>query len=220
MTHTVRIIAVDNITHDVKRVLIEKPLDYHFEPGQATEVAINKPGMENQKRPFTFTSLPADDHLELVVKMYQGEGVTQAFDELNTNDELLIGEPWGSISYKGPGYFIAGGAGVTPFISILRKLEADGKLEGQVLMLSNKTEKDIILEVEFRQMLGLKFINTLTQEQNDRYFQGRIDKNFLEKFVTDYSGYFYVCGTQGMTKDVIKTLKELGVKDDQLVYEK
>jgi NAD(P)H-flavin reductase len=99
-------------------------------------------------------------------------------------------------------------------------LEADGKLEGQVLMLSNKTEKDIILEVEFRQMLGLKFINTLTQEQNDRYFQGRIDKNFLEKFVTDYSGYFYVCGTQGMTKDVIKTLKELGVKDDQLVYEK
>ncbi len=219
MTHTVRIIAIDNVTHDVKRIVTEKPEGYTFEPGQATEVAINKEGFQDEKRPFTFTSLPEDEHLELIVKMYETEGVTQEFDKLNTGDELLIGDAWGTIRYKGPGYFIAGGAGVTPFIAILRKLEKDGKIEGNTLLYSNKKERDIILEVELRQMLGLKFVNTLTQEKNEKYFNGRIDKKFLQDHVKDLSKYFYVCGTMEMTENVLKNLKELGVKEEQLVYE-
>ncbi|HKK60518.1 MAG TPA: FAD-binding oxidoreductase [Salinivirga sp.] len=219
MTHTVRIIAIDNVTHDVKRIVAEKPEGYTFEPGQATEVAINKEDFKDEKRPFTFTSLPEDEHLELIVKMYEREGVTQKFDQLNTDDELIIGDAWGSIRYKGPGYFIAGGAGVTPFIAILRKLEKDGKMEGNTLLYSNKEERDIILEVELRQMLGLKFVNTLTQEKNEQYFHGRIDKKFLQDHVKDFSKYFYVCGTMEMTEEVLKNLKELGVKEEQLVYE-
>ncbi|WP_462281639.1 FAD-binding oxidoreductase [Salinivirga cyanobacteriivorans] len=219
MTHTVRIIAIDNVTHDVKRIVAEKPEGYTFEPGQATEVAINKEGFKDEKRPFTFTSLPEDEHLELTIKMYEREGVTQEFDNLQTNDELLIGDSWGTISYKGPGYFIAGGAGVTPFIAILRKLEKDGKIEGNTLLYSNKKERDIILEIELRQMLGLKFVNTLTQEKNEQYFHGRIDKKFLQDHVKDFSKYFYVCGTMEMTEEVLKNLKELGVKEEQLVYE-
>jgi predicted ferric reductase len=35
---------------------------------------------------------------------------------------------FGAIEYKGEGVFIAGGAGVTPFIAILRQLQADDKL--------------------------------------------------------------------------------------------
>ena len=219
MTYTVRIIAIDNVTHDVKRIVAEKPEGYTFEPGQATEVAINKEGYKDKKRPFTFTSLPEDEHLELIVKMYETEGVTQMFDQLDTDDELIIGDAWGSIRYKGPGYFIAGGAGVTPFIAILRKLEKDGKMEGNTLLFSNKKERDIILEVELRQMLGLKFVNTLTQEKNEQYFHGRINKKFLQDHVKDFSKYFYVCGTMEMTEEVLKNLKELGVKEAQLVYE-
>jgi ferredoxin-NADP reductase len=45
MTHKVRVIAADLLTHDVKRIIVEKPEGYSFEPGQATEVAINKPGL-------------------------------------------------------------------------------------------------------------------------------------------------------------------------------
>lgn len=218
MTHTVRIIAIDNVTHDVKRIVTEKPEDYTFEPGQATTVAINKEGFKDQKRPFTFTSLPIDGHLEFAVKTYPHEGVTQKLNDLNTDDELLIDDPFGTISYKGPGYFIAGGAGITPFIAILRKLEKDDQMEGNTLIYSNKEERDIILEVELRQMLGLKFVNTLTRENNEKYFHGRIDKQFLKDHVKDFNKHFYVCGTMQMTKDVLKSLKELGVKDEQLVY--
>jgi predicted ferric reductase len=40
--------------------------------------------------------------------------------KLKHGDELIIRDVWGAIEYKGEGVFIAGGAGVTPFIAILR----------------------------------------------------------------------------------------------------
>ncbi|HBQ61098.1 MAG TPA: flavodoxin reductase, partial [Balneolaceae bacterium] len=44
MAHTLRIIDVQDVTHDVKQFTLEKPDGYEFEPGQATEVAIDKEG--------------------------------------------------------------------------------------------------------------------------------------------------------------------------------
>jgi ferredoxin-NADP reductase len=219
MAHKVRIIATDLVTHDVKRIIVEKPKGYTFEPGQATEVSINKPGLEDQKRPFTFTSLPKDEHLELIVKMYEREGVTQAFNELDTNDELLIGDAWGSIKYQGSGYFIAGGAGLTPFLAIFRDLEDKGELNGNTLLYSNKFEKDIIQEIELEEMIGLKMVNTLTREKKEKYLHGRIDEAFLKQYVEDFSKKFYVCSTMEMTNDVIKILKSLGVNEGQIIYE-
>ena len=69
-TNTVTIQSIDNITHDVIKIVTGKPVGYTFEPGQATEISINIDGWEQQKKPFTFTSLPSDDHLEFTIKTY------------------------------------------------------------------------------------------------------------------------------------------------------
>jgi ferredoxin-NADP reductase len=52
----------------------------------------------------------------------------------------------GRIEYKGEGVFIAGGAGVTPFIAILRQLQAENKIANNKLIFTNKTANDIILK--------------------------------------------------------------------------
>jgi predicted ferric reductase len=55
--------------------------------------------------------------------------VTTGYKKLGKlKHELIIRDVWGAIEYKGEGVFIAGGAGVTPFIAILRQLQADDKL--------------------------------------------------------------------------------------------
>jgi predicted ferric reductase len=106
---------------------------------------VNKPGWTNEKRPFTFTSLNSDDHLEFTIKSYTDhDGVTNQVAGLVAGDELILDEPWGAIAYKGAGYFIAGGAGITPFIAILRQLHKENKLAGNKLFFSNKTAADII----------------------------------------------------------------------------
>ena len=60
--------AVDKITHDVYKITTTKPAGYSYIPGQATELAINKTQWSDEKRPFTFTSLPTDSHLEFIIK--------------------------------------------------------------------------------------------------------------------------------------------------------
>src|SRR3954453_16883459 len=131
MEQVIKIKAIERVTHNVKRFQCEKPEGYYFVPGQATEVSINKEGWKEEKRPFTFTSLNDSPYLEFTIKIYSDHpGVTNELDTLAPGDELLVRDIWGAIEYKGPGYFIAGGAGITPFIAILRQLKRENKLNG------------------------------------------------------------------------------------------
>src|SRR5204863_6126511 len=61
--YKVKIFSIAKVTHNVRRFRFEKPEGYHFNPGQATEVSINKPGWEEERRPFTFTCLNDDPFL-------------------------------------------------------------------------------------------------------------------------------------------------------------
>jgi len=120
--HIVKILKTEMVTHNVKRFTLEKPKNYSFISGQATDVSINKPGLENELRPFTFTCLNTDPYLEFTIKIYKGHnGVTEKLLDVNSGDELILHDVFGAINYQGPGLFIAGGAGITPFISILRQ---------------------------------------------------------------------------------------------------
>ncbi|MEX2233818.1 MAG: flavodoxin reductase [Cyclobacteriaceae bacterium] len=157
--HIVKIKVINKVTYDVLQIKTEKPNSFNFDPGQATEVAINKTGWENERRPFTFTCLPSDTFLEFTIKTYPArKGVTNELLQLNVNDELILHDVFGTIIYKGEGIFIAGGAGVTPFISILRYLNSRNEIRNNKLIFANKTRKDIILGQEFKQILNNNFL--------------------------------------------------------------
>lgn len=219
--YTVKILGIKQLTHDVKQLLLEKPEGYSFVPGQASNVSVNKEGWKDEGRPFTFTGLPDDDHLEFIIKIYPShEGVTSEIGDLKKGDEFIIREPWGAINYDGEGVFIAGGAGVTPFIAIIRQLRKEGKLSGNKLIFANNTSKDIILKDEFSDMLKEdNFINILAEEERDDYYNGFVDKDFLKEHVDDFDKMFYVCGPPPMMKAVLSDLKELGVDDTQIIKE-
>ena len=221
MSYHVKILDVHSLTHDVKRITTVKPEGYSFNPGQATEVSVDIEGYREEKRPFTFTSLPSDKTLEFTIKSYHDhDGVTQKIDSLSAGDEFIIDDAWGAIEYKGKGTFIAGGAGITPFIAILHDLKAKDQLEGHRLLFSNKTEKDVIMGAEFSRMLGEDFISVLTQEEHKGHAYGRIDSDFLKKHVNYFSEQFYVCGPDGMVKDINELLENMGADTDSLVFEK
>src|ERR1043165_3397863 len=130
MEEIVTIEKITQVTHNVKSFQLTKPEGYRFEPGQATEVSINKDKWKDERRPFTFTSLNAWPYLQFTIKIYDDHnGVTNQLGKLKEGDELIIRDVWGAIAYKGEGYFIAGGAGITPFIAILRQLNSDNLIK-------------------------------------------------------------------------------------------
>jgi len=96
--HIVKVINTAFVTHNVKRFTLQKPGGYTFISGQATDVSINKPGLEEDLHPFTFTCLNTDDHLEFTIKIYKGHnGFTEKLLDVNKGDELIIHEVFGAI---------------------------------------------------------------------------------------------------------------------------
>jgi ferredoxin-NADP reductase len=221
MEEIVKLLSIRNVTHDVRAYQIVKPDNYHFEPGQATDVSINTPKWKDEKRPFTFTALNEWPYLEFTIKSYKDhDGVTNALYQLQPGDELIIRDVWGAISYKGEGYFIAGGAGITPFIAILRQLHKEKKINGNHLFFSNKTSADIILKEELDEILGPNAHYIVTREDNPTYKKGPINKDFLVREITDFSRPFYICGPDKMVADINQVLTELGASPDTIVFEK
>ena len=219
--HIVKILEILDVTHNVKCFRLEKPEGYDFTPGHATDVSINKPGWEHEKRPFTFTALNDKPYLEFTIKRYTDhDGVTNHLHGLEKGDELIIRDVWGAIAYKGPGYFIAGGAGITPFIAILRELNRDGRLSGNKLLFANKTAADIIYEAELTSMLGNNFVNILSEETGSKYRHGHLDEDFLRKEIADFNAQFYVCGPDKMIADINGLLIKNGARPETVVFEK
>lgn len=226
MSHSVSILGIEPVTHNVRRYILERPPGYDFEPGQATEVSLDEDGWRDRKHPFTFTSLVEWNRLEFTIKSYfntGGDGMTERLFGYRPGDRLILRDVWGTITYKGPGTFIAGGAGVTPFIAILRRLRHDRKIEGHRLIVSNRTEKDIILRDEFEAMKGLEVLWTLTDDpraEGPHFAHEKIDETFLRRYVHDVSQNFYLCGPDDMVKDLRAALGGLGATAEALTWEK
>ena len=218
--HSVKIESIDKVTHDVIKIVTEKPDGYKFTPGQATEVTINKKGWLEEKRPFTFTCLPDDDYLEFTIKTYPShKGVTNELLKLKKKDELILHEVFGAILYRKEGIFIAGGAGITPFISIFRHLQKQNKIGNNLLVFANKTKSDIILEKEFKKMLGDAFINILSDENTDSYLHGMITEEFIKTHIKNFNKQFYICGPPPMMDAVLGQLANLGVDKSLITKE-
>ena len=222
MSSSVKILKAEPVTHNVRRYVLEKPAGFRFEPGQATELSIDKDGWRDKKGPFTFTALNDWDYLEFTIKSYlDHDGLTKGLWSLGAGDRLILRDPWGTITYGGPGTFIAGGAGVTPFIAILRQLQKDNKLKGHRLIASHDTAADIILREEFEAMEGLETTWTVTSDPDARgVLHERIDAGFLRRQVKDFGQNFYLCGPDQMVAELRETLAALGVKAEALTWEK
>lgn len=218
---TVTMLMSEFVTHDVKRFIVTRPPGFTFQPGQGVELSIDSPQWTEQGRPFTPTSLADDQVLEFTIKRYpEHEGVTRELHTLSPGAKLLLSEPFGTITYQGAGVFIAGGAGITPFIAILRELARASDIHGNTLIFSNNTPADVICEKELRHYLGERCILTCTNESAPNYEHRLIDKVFLEEKISDFDQHFYVCGPPGFMEAVNGALEELGADPQRLVFER
>src|SRR5262249_39578848 len=148
--------------------------------GQATELAILKPGLEKERRPFTFTNLPEAEHLEFMIKIYTGhQGMTENLLNVNAGDEFMLHDVFGTIRYKGPGLYLDAGAGITPFISIFRQLKKQNNLQGTTLLFANRTLDDVIAKSELTQLLGKNYHDVIEMPPTGE--GKRIDRDLIRQ---------------------------------------
>lgn len=220
MTHQITLLETLPVTPDTTCYIFTKPEGYSFTPGQATDLALDREGWREEERPFTFTSDPEASVLSFVIKSYPDhDGVTKALTGLRPGDRALIGDAWGAIEDKGPGTFIAGGAGITPFLGILRHRARHGTLEGCHLIFANSAPEDIILHPLWERLGDLRTTFVVEQDARNGQREGRIDAALLDDVVDGWDGRFYVCGPPPMQEAVVEMLSARGVDGDRLIQE-
>lgn len=213
MKHFVHIIEKKWLTHDVLLLKLSRPVDFTFQAGQAIEVALEEPRFFGDSAPFTLTGLNSDNSLEIILKVYfSRRGITHGISELKPGDKLIISAPWDSFPNLGPGVFIAGGAGITSFLALLRHFANDEMMGKSKLFFSNKTEKDIFFADELEHLLGTDFIRIVTRENNSSRWYGRLNKYFLQEYITRFDCPFYISGPGNFTEQIKNLLVEMGIK--------
>ncbi|MFG0261135.1 MAG: hypothetical protein ACF788_01935 [Novipirellula sp. JB048] len=224
--HRGRILAREPLAKNVHSYVVEKPQGFEFRPGQAVELSIDEDQWRDKKHPFTITSLPSNPCLEFIIKSHptrefpDHSGMTEHLGrDLQSGDHLIFGDAWGAIRYQGPGVFIAGGAGITPFIAILRQLEQDQAIAGNRMFFSNRNAEDVFLRAELVRTFGSHVVCTLSGETHRDYESGRIDKAWLQARIDDFQQPFYLCGPPAMVEAIRETLQQLGAHPDSLVFE-
>ncbi len=218
MTHRLTLQGIAPLTHDTYHLIFNKPEDFDFEPGQAAELTLDEKGWRDEDRPFTMTSLPQDNTLDFVIKSYPDHGgVTAQIPEMEPGYQVFLDGPFGAIKDYGVGTFIAGGAGVTPFIAILKKQAAAGE-HGSHLIFANDTKADIILKGLWDSLKGLE-TTFVVNEDDPNMRSGEVDKALLSDVVTDLDQPFYICGPGKMVDSVRDVLTEMGVKKDNIITE-
>lgn len=218
-SHIVKVLEIQRLTHNVKRFVIQKPAGFIFIPGQSAVVSINQPELDNQLRPFSFTGCNSDNYLEFIIKIHTGhDGVTESLDSIAPGDELIIYDVFGTLQYKGPGVFIARGAGITPFLAILRQLKLNNALRHNILLYANRFDQDIILKDELDEMLGDRCQHILDYRSESDIETERINRMLFEAY-WDPVSHYYICGPDGFVSQMIKDLIDIGVDKEKIVIE-
>ncbi len=225
-----------NETWDTKTFRLGKREGQHFNylPGQYVTLAVAI-GNQIYKRSYSLASSSSHHGvIEITVKRDPNGGLVSNWlnDQLKPGDTVNLKGPYGAFSCVTNNskkiLFLAAGSGVVPIMSMLRWL-ADTEAQADVeLILSFRTDGDIIYHDELKLIAArhrnIKLFINLTQKQlNDnenRQFSGRINKTLIATRIPDLmERMVYLCGPESFMADCKSYLKELGFPDGQIYFE-
>jgi NAD(P)H-flavin reductase len=222
-----KILDIKPETHDVKTFRLTRSKNLEFIPGQYCLVRIIK--QDNEKRPFTFSSSPTKkEYFELTIKKI-GEFTSKIFN-LKKNDKLGVTRPYGkdlnfNENIKQDIVFLAGGSGITPFMSALRYSILKNLPNKFFLFFGNHSEKDIIYHDELNSIDNnhdnIKVINSLVNPNEEwKGETGFIDMEMITKYIKEPKNYlWYICGPPVMNNSMKKILKQFNLNKKNIRIE-
>ncbi|MBI2022292.1 FAD-dependent oxidoreductase [Candidatus Daviesbacteria bacterium] len=205
-------------TAEIKSLTFKIPGFSKFKSGQYSEI---RPVANGGSRKFSIVSSPdKKDQLEFGIQLLKGGEVSPKLFNLKVGDFVQISRPLGKfyINYKkyNPVVLIAGGSGVTPFISMLRYISKHPVNRQLVLVISAETKDDIPYSSEInsfkKRIKNLQVIKTFTGKKSTEGRNGRIDIKLLSEILEEFSNsYFFISGSTSFVDGIWSMLIKLKV---------
>ncbi|HNQ03575.1 MAG TPA: FAD-dependent oxidoreductase [Thiobacillaceae bacterium] len=210
---------------------LEKPAGFDFRPGQAMDVIL--PGAKDgdstdTRHTFSIVSAPHEAELVFATRM-RDSAYKHALGALETGTPLELDGPFGALLlHKNPdraAVLIAGGIGITPFMSMLRHAAQQGAQRDLVLLYSNRRPEDAAFLAELQglqqRLPRFHLIATMTNmtgaSQPWAGATGKIDRALVLRAVQPLAQpIFYVSGPAAMVEAMRATLAAAGMDEDDV----
>lgn len=209
----------------------DKPAGFSFRPGQAIELVLADPavaGTDSGHHAFSIVSAPHEDELVVTTRM-RDSAFKQALARLPIGGAAAIDGPFGSLTLhhktERPAVFIAGGIGITPFMSMLRHAAHGALPHRLVLLYSSRTPEDGAFLSELQRLEdgnpNFRLVATMTRMGESRLpwtgETGQVDEAFLRRVTAGLvNPVYYVAGPPAMVAALRATLERAGVDGDDI----
>ncbi len=209
----------------------EKPTGFSFKPGQAIDIILIDPpstDAQSARHTFSLVNAPFQDELVIATRM-RDSAFKRAFKSLSIGSTAKLEGPFGSLGLHKdrarPAVFIAGGIGITPFMSILRQAAKDELAQRLLLLYSNRRPEDAAFLAELQQLeqqnKDFRLVATMTEmSKSSRPWAGAtglIGEDLVKGVGADLSApIYYLAGPPAMVEGVRQTLNRSGIDDDDV----
>lgn len=205
-----------------------RPAGFAFKAGQTIDIMLAGLPADAGRRTFSIISAPAEDRLSVATRLRDSD-FKKALRVLPIGTAAALEGPFGSLTLHGdrsrPALLIAGGIGVTPFMSMLRQAARDEVPRQLVLLYSNHRPEDSAWLTELqdleRRLPDFRLLPVMTAMNGSSHswsgLAGRIDATLIRKACAGLSRpVCYVAGSPGMVASLRSALNEAGVDDDDI----
>ncbi len=188
--------------------------------GQFAFLTFTSSSLPQQTHPFTIASAPSEKDLRFVIKNL-GD-FTAKLGELKVGDHVFVEGPYGTFNYANMSrkrqVWVAGGIGVTPFLSMARSFEQSDGVEAHLFYSVADETQAYGSEELTRLSAGLK--GSLDFMLHDSSKQGFISVEQIAKHVQDLvECEVLLCGPKGMMKALEAQFVAAGVSKKHIQYE-
>lgn len=204
-----------------------------FYPGQYATVGFKLNGRPTPMRCFSIVSSPEDTGTLQFAMRVQGD-FTHTVSQLQPGDEAFVHGPFGSFvidpEYDKRVVMIAGGIGITPFISMLKHAKTLKPSIPITLLYGVRNQRDIAFYSELvqleRQNPNLEIVFFVSDSAVEtvpgaRFVRGQISEQWLEQVTGgSYQGItYFICGPKSFMQSLQRTLESKHVSPHRIVTE-
>lgn len=208
-----------------------KPSGFSFKAGQATDLTFPNPpetDSEGNIRTFSIAGPPFEAQLTFVTRM-RDTAFKRSLKAVPIGTDMTVAAPNGSFTLhknvNKPAVFLAGGIGITPFLSIVRQADHDRLAHKLYLFCSNRRPEDApfldILRSLEKTNANFRLIATMTEmARSSREWKGEtglINRDMLVKHVAQLHGpIYYIAGPPPMVAAMRQMLVTASVDEDDI----
>ena len=190
-----------------------------FRAGQYVSLQ-GKIGNSYVSRPYSIVSSPREALENKLVLAVEDAGFFSGYlnREAKVGERFIMTEPAGEFHYETLRdqkkiVCIAGGSGITPFLSMAKSMEEGDESYEMILFYGARDEAHLAYKKELDALAekGLKVIYVLSDEERQGYEHGFVTAELLEKYVDISAVTFFLCGPAAMYAFVQKQLSSYGL---------